>query len=77
MNGYFFLVCTFFPSEYNLAAHLQNVRVVVHLPLEAAFSRRGGTLGEVAALVEKEKSFAILFLQTLQFSTVLPVDGCL
>lgn len=62
-------------DEYNLAAHLQNVRVVIHLPLEAAFPCRGGALGEVAALVEKEKSFPIFFLQALQFGSVLPVDG--
>lgn len=77
MQLYFFLVGVYINFYINCAAHLQNVRVVVDLPLEAAFSCRSSTLGEVAALVEKEKSFSIFFLQALQFSTVLPVDGSL
>lgn len=69
-----FLSCRCFYFLNNWAAHLQYLWVVIHLPLEAAFPCRGSALGEVAALVEKEKSFSIFFLQALQFSTVLPVD---
>lgn len=53
------------------------MRVVVHLPLEAALPCRGGALGEVAALVEEEKSFSVFLLQALQLGAVLPVDGSL
>lgn len=72
-----FLVCVSIYFFNNCAAHLQYLRVVVHLPLEAALSCQGGALGEVAALVQEEKSFSIFFFQALQFSTVLPVDGSL
>lgn len=57
------------------AAHLQDLWVVVHLPLVAAFSCRGGALGEVAAFVQEEQRFSIFFLQSLQLSSVLSVDG--
>lgn len=41
--------------------HLQNLRVVIHLPLIATFSCRRSPLGEVAALVQEEKGFSIFF----------------
>lgn len=72
-----FLVCASIYFFNDCAAHLQYLWVVVPMPLETALFCRGGALGEVAALVQEEKSFSIFFFQTLQFSTVLPVDGSL
>lgn len=43
------------------ASHLQNLGVVVNLTLVAALPCRGSPLGEVAALVQEEQRFSVLF----------------